>query len=110
MLFKWCRGLCFHIYHWNFAINFFLYYLTGKKFRDAVTKMLKELRDESFILKRFVAKPTIINEATQVKPSNVLLINVIHISECNKSVSNVVANNSPVDELHSYTDGNFSLN
>ncbi|KAL0120851.1 hypothetical protein PUN28_008498 [Cardiocondyla obscurior] len=41
MLLKWCRGLFFHIYHWNFAINFFLYYLTGKKFRDVVTQTLK---------------------------------------------------------------------
>ncbi|XP_014298506.1 uncharacterized protein LOC103575803 [Microplitis demolitor] len=41
MLLKWCRGLFFHIYHWNFAINFFLYYLTGKKFRDRVINALK---------------------------------------------------------------------
>jgi len=41
MLLKWCRGLFFHIYHWNFAINFFLYYLTGKKFRSVVTQTLK---------------------------------------------------------------------
>ncbi|KAH0956601.1 hypothetical protein HN011_004679 [Eciton burchellii] len=41
MLLKWCRGLFFHIYHWNFAINFFLYYLTGKKFRGVVTQALK---------------------------------------------------------------------
>ncbi|XP_050460700.1 uncharacterized protein LOC126856327 [Cataglyphis hispanica] len=41
MLLKWCRGLFFHIYHWNFAINFFLYYLAGKKFRNVVTQTLK---------------------------------------------------------------------
>ncbi|CAL1673456.1 unnamed protein product [Lasius platythorax] len=41
MLLKWCRGLFFHIYHWNFAINFFLYYLAGKKFRSVVTQTLK---------------------------------------------------------------------
>lgn len=41
MLLKWCRGLCFHIYHWNFAINFFLYYLTGEKFRGIVLRTLK---------------------------------------------------------------------
>lgn len=41
MFLKWCRGLFFHIYHWNFAINFFLYYLTGKKFRSVVTQTLK---------------------------------------------------------------------
>ncbi|KAL6258007.1 hypothetical protein P5V15_011602 [Pogonomyrmex californicus] len=45
MLLKWCRGLFFHIYHWNFAINFFLYYLTGKKFRSVVTQTLKSYTD-----------------------------------------------------------------
>ncbi|XP_071572285.1 uncharacterized protein [Temnothorax nylanderi] len=45
MLLKWCRGLCFHIYHWTFAINFFLYYLTGKKFRSVVTQTLKNYTD-----------------------------------------------------------------
>ncbi|XP_011878002.1 PREDICTED: uncharacterized protein LOC105567617 [Vollenhovia emeryi] len=45
MLLKWCHGLCFHIYHWNFAINFFLYYLTGKKFRSVVTQTLKNYTD-----------------------------------------------------------------
>lgn len=41
MLLKWCRGLFFHIYHWNFAINFILYYWTGKTFRDRVISALK---------------------------------------------------------------------
>ncbi|XP_039310567.1 uncharacterized protein LOC105203919 isoform X2 [Solenopsis invicta] len=45
MLLKWCRGLFFHIYHWTFAINFFLYYLTGKKFRSVVTQRLKNYTD-----------------------------------------------------------------
>ncbi|CAD6204041.1 GSCOCG00009855001-RA-CDS [Cotesia congregata] len=41
MLLKWCRGLFFHIYHWNFAINFILYYWTGKTFRDRVISALR---------------------------------------------------------------------
>ncbi|XP_011693042.1 PREDICTED: uncharacterized protein LOC105453061 isoform X2 [Wasmannia auropunctata] len=45
MLLKWCRGLFFHVYHWSFAINFFLYYLTGKKFRGVVTQTLKNYTD-----------------------------------------------------------------
>ncbi|XP_012531021.1 uncharacterized protein LOC105833661 isoform X2 [Monomorium pharaonis] len=45
MLLKWCRGLFFHVYHWTFAINFFLYYLTGKKFRNVVTQKLKNYTD-----------------------------------------------------------------
>lgn len=45
MLLKWCHGLFFHIYHWNFAINFFLYYLTGNKFRSVVAQMLKNYTD-----------------------------------------------------------------
>ncbi|KAF7989956.1 hypothetical protein HCN44_008630 [Aphidius gifuensis] len=48
MLLKWCRGLCFHIYHWNFAINFFLYYLTGKKFRDRVIDIMSITRFRNF--------------------------------------------------------------
>ncbi|XP_014614251.1 PREDICTED: uncharacterized protein LOC106792368 [Polistes canadensis] len=40
MLLKWCRGLFFHLYHWNFACNFFLYYLTGEKFRSVVIQKL----------------------------------------------------------------------
>ncbi|XP_011138180.1 uncharacterized protein LOC105182453 isoform X2 [Harpegnathos saltator] len=47
MFLKWCRGLFFHIYHWNFAINFFLYYLTGKKFRGVVTQTLKSYTDSN---------------------------------------------------------------
>jgi len=45
MLLKWCHGLFFHIYHWNFAINFFLYYLTGNKFRSVVAQTLKNYTD-----------------------------------------------------------------
>lgn len=71
--------------------------------------MLKGLRDESFIFKRFAAKPAFIDEAKQVKQSNVLLINVIHISECGKSVTNTAVNNSPANELHSYGGNDFTL-
>ncbi|XP_020284986.1 probable G-protein coupled receptor 139 isoform X2 [Pseudomyrmex gracilis] len=49
MFLKWCRGLFFHIYHWNFAINFFLYCLTGKKFRRVVTRALKNFAN-SYLL------------------------------------------------------------
>lgn len=44
MLLKWCRGLFFHIYHWNFASNFFLYCLTGEKFRGVVIEKLKKCK------------------------------------------------------------------
>lgn len=48
MLLKWCRGLCFHVYHWNFAINFFLYYLTGEKFRNVVLTTLRRYKNAMF--------------------------------------------------------------
>lgn len=44
MLLKWCRGLFFHIYHWNFASNFFLYCLTGEKFRGVVIEKIKKCK------------------------------------------------------------------
>ncbi|XP_047365249.1 uncharacterized protein LOC124955197 [Vespa velutina] len=44
MLLKWCRGLFFHIYHWNFASNFFLYCLTGEKFRGVLIEKLKNCK------------------------------------------------------------------
>nr|XP_031841949.1 uncharacterized protein LOC116431107 isoform X2 [Nomia melanderi] len=50
MLLKWCRGLCFHIYHWNFAINFFLYYLTGEKFRNVVIQTMCRYKTRIFSL------------------------------------------------------------
>ncbi|XP_077261575.1 uncharacterized protein LOC143897114 [Temnothorax americanus] len=56
MLLKWCRGLCFHIYHWTFAINFFLYYLTGKKFRNVVTQTLKNYTDTYLPCRRNVSR------------------------------------------------------
>ncbi|XP_024885431.1 uncharacterized protein LOC112463322 isoform X3 [Temnothorax curvispinosus] len=56
MLLKWCRGLCFHIYHWTFAINFFLYYLTGKKFRSVVTQTLKNYTDTYLPCRRNVSR------------------------------------------------------
>ncbi|XP_015606411.1 uncharacterized protein LOC107273099 [Cephus cinctus] len=84
MLLKWCRGLVFHIYHWNFAINFFLYYLTGKKFRDSVTCTFKNYR-KFLCLKRF---PNWISMWSKQKnfslftiPSTISLIKVIKISD-----------------------------
>ncbi|XP_043680904.1 uncharacterized protein LOC122635134 [Vespula pensylvanica] len=44
MLLKWCRGLFFHVYHWNFACNFFLYCLTGEKFRRVLIRKLKKCK------------------------------------------------------------------
>lgn len=44
MLLKWCRGLFFHVYHWNFACNFFLYCLTGEKFRRVLIRKLKNCK------------------------------------------------------------------
>ncbi|KAL0276058.1 UNVERIFIED_CONTAM: hypothetical protein PYX00_003721 [Menopon gallinae] len=35
LLLKWVRGLFFSIYQWAFSTNFFLYCLTGRKFRTA---------------------------------------------------------------------------
>ncbi|XP_029669830.1 uncharacterized protein LOC115239452 isoform X2 [Formica exsecta] len=54
MLLKWCRGLFFHIYHWNFAINFFLYYLAGKKFRSVVTQTLKNYTNSHLCYKNIL--------------------------------------------------------
>ncbi|XP_069677584.1 B1 bradykinin receptor-like isoform X2 [Periplaneta americana] len=36
ILLKRWRGFCFALYQWNFAINFLLYCLSGKKFRNEV--------------------------------------------------------------------------
>lgn len=55
MLLKWCRGLFFHIYHWNFASNFFLYYLTGEKFKSVVIEKLNKFK-KSITLKIFWCK------------------------------------------------------
>lgn len=35
LLLKWVRGLFFSVYQWTFSTNFFLYCLTGRKFRIA---------------------------------------------------------------------------
>ncbi|KAK6641004.1 hypothetical protein RUM44_012703 [Polyplax serrata] len=35
LLLKWVRGLFFSVYQWAFSTNFFLYCLTGRKFRNA---------------------------------------------------------------------------
>ncbi|XP_067000593.2 uncharacterized protein [Anabrus simplex] len=40
LLLKWIRGICFSFYQWNFACNFFLYCLSGDKFRTAVKEWL----------------------------------------------------------------------
>lgn len=38
LLLKWVRGLFFSIYQWTFSTNFFLYCLTGRKFRKSARK------------------------------------------------------------------------
>ena len=86
MLLKWCRGLCFHVYHWNFAINFFLYYLTGEKFRNVVIQTLKRYKTamSSVFTKYFNNCMSCSKYPAQLKPaqsSNVLLIRAITLSE-----------------------------
>lgn len=41
LLLKWVRGLFFSIYQWAFSTNFFLYCLTGRKFRNAARNYFK---------------------------------------------------------------------
>ncbi|XP_043279684.1 uncharacterized protein [Venturia canescens] len=83
MLLKWCRGFFFHVYHWNFAINFFLYYLTGKKFRDGVIKAFKNctktLKPASFLPWNSCCKIT--RSLARSRRSNILLIRVITLDE-----------------------------
>ncbi|XP_063230217.1 CX3C chemokine receptor 1-like [Bacillus rossius redtenbacheri] len=38
LLLKWVRGACYFIYLFNFCINFFLYCMSGRKFRRAATQ------------------------------------------------------------------------
>ncbi|CAL7946019.1 unnamed protein product [Xylocopa violacea] len=103
MLLKWCRGLCFHVYHWNFAINFFLYCLTGEKFRNAVIQTLKRYKTEMFsIFSKHVNKciscskyPTYLKS---VQSTNVLLIRAIALSEHSVSGSVSVQNNKSTVE------------
>lgn len=93
MLLKWCRGFFFHVYHWNFAINFFLYYLTGKKFRDRVIMALKSgkksLSSTSIASCRYCCCK-ISRNLFPARASNIFLIRVITIGEQN-ICNNVVA-------------------
>ncbi|XP_054006295.1 probable G-protein coupled receptor 139 [Hylaeus anthracinus] len=104
MLLKWCRGLCFHVYHWNFAINFFLYCLTGKKFRNVVIQTMKRYKNIIFsvFFKHIDKCISCSNYSTHLKTvqsSNVLLIRAITLSEHSisgsvlQSNSNIIANN-----------------
>ncbi|XP_017765422.1 PREDICTED: uncharacterized protein LOC108554602 [Eufriesea mexicana] len=103
MLLKWCRGLCFHVYHWNFAINFFLYCVTGEKFRNAVTQTLKRYKKVMFsICSTYVNKCISCSKyftySKSVQSSKVLLIKTIVFDEHSISGSvsaqngNIVAN------------------
>lgn len=85
MLLKWCRGFFFHVYHWNFAINFFLYYLTGRKFRDCVINAIKNGK-KSLTTKSFTHWSSCCKVSKNLLPartSNILLIKVITIGEPN---------------------------
>lgn len=86
MLLKWCRGFCFHIYHWNFAINFFLYYLTGKKFRDRVICIIKNLK------KSLTSCGLFFQNILPVQ-SSILLIRIVTV----RDTSNVVLQNSNIN-------------
>ncbi|XP_060822904.1 FMRFamide peptide receptor frpr-18-like [Bombus pascuorum] len=99
MLLKWCRGLCFHIYHWNFAINFFLYCLTGEKFRNVVIQTLKRHKIVIFsIFSKHINKCILCSKyPTHLKPAqspNVLLIRAITLGEHPTSGSVSAQNNS----------------
>ncbi|XP_076245216.1 uncharacterized protein LOC143185828 [Calliopsis andreniformis] len=99
MLLKWCRGLCFHVYHWNFAINFFLYYLTGEKFRNVVIQTLKRYKLVIFsVFSKHINKcMSCLKFPTHLKPtqsSNTLLIRTITLSEQSITGSISMHNNS----------------
>ncbi|CAK9830712.1 hypothetical protein ANTRET_LOCUS7834 [Anthophora retusa] len=86
MLLKWCRGLCFHVYHWNFAINFFLYYLTGEKFRNVVIQTSRRYKTVTFsIFSKHVNKCISCSKYSthlkSVQSSNVLLIRALALGE-----------------------------
>ncbi|XP_034933987.1 uncharacterized protein [Chelonus insularis] len=88
MLLKWCRGFFFHVYHWNFAINFFLYYLTGKKFRDRVLNVLKSGRKSLSSISTSLSKRCglcckLTRNFLPSQASNILLIRVISVGEQN---------------------------
>lgn len=98
MLLKWCRGLCFHIYHWNFAINFFLYCLTGEKFRKVVLQTLGQYKNMIFsICTKHINKcifcPKYSTHLKSVQSSNILLIRTIALSDQSISGSISAQNN-----------------
>ncbi|EZA57794.1 hypothetical protein DMN91_002787 [Ooceraea biroi] len=77
MFLKWCRGLFFHIYHWNFAINFFLYYLTGKKFRSVVTQALKNHTNSHLPCNKSILKCNCHEHLARIRSSNALLTRAV---------------------------------
>ncbi|XP_017889325.1 uncharacterized protein LOC108630500 [Ceratina calcarata] len=86
LLLKWCRGLCFHVYHWNFAINFFLYCLTGEKFRSAVMQSLRQYKTSMFStfskrVNRYILSSKCPEQLKSVESSNILLIRAIALGE-----------------------------
>ncbi|XP_043263553.1 probable G-protein coupled receptor 139 [Colletes gigas] len=105
MLLKWCRGLCFHVYHWNFAINFFLYCLTGEKFRNVVIQTIRRYKRVIFsIFSKHIDKYIFCSKypthLKSVQSTNVLLIRAITLSEQSinagvsaQSNSSIAANN-----------------
>ncbi|XP_076658832.1 uncharacterized protein LOC143362498 isoform X2 [Halictus rubicundus] len=105
MLLKWCRGLCFHVYHWNFAINFFLYYLTGEKFRNVVIQKTRHYKHVIFsVFTRHIDKCVSCSKypmhTKSMQCSNVFLIRAITLSEhsINDSIS-IQNNGSTVTDI-----------
>lgn len=101
MLLKWCRGLFFHLYHWNFASNFFLYFLTGKRFRSIVKQKLKCYKTSMTLKKslkclscyncndRFTSVRTPNIQLTRVSPFNEPSINDNETPESNGNVASI---------------------
>lgn len=55
LLLKWVRGLFFSIYQWAFSTNFFLYCLTGRKFRSAARNYFKNCFQTPCCCRTFVS-------------------------------------------------------
>ncbi|XP_015184274.1 PREDICTED: uncharacterized protein LOC107070515 isoform X2 [Polistes dominula] len=83
MLLKWCRGLFFHLYHWNFACNFFLYYLTGEKFRSVVIQKLIDCKIilTSTKLTKYLPWCKCEDRFKSIRTPSILLIKVVTFDE-----------------------------
>ncbi|KAK2587229.1 hypothetical protein KPH14_002968 [Odynerus spinipes] len=101
MLLKWCRGLFFHIYHWNFASNFFLYYLTGEKFRSIVTQKLTSYKNSitSQKLLKCFSWCKCSNRSKSVKIPSILLIKVVTFNESSINGNTTIEHNGNVASI-----------